>query len=345
MMQPGGVPTDPGPEARVWIHRMELGDRQGKSSGITNKLLCYKSKRRIIKINQNTEWLTKSSQTTCLDLFNKTQASWNPGCFKIHWKRDFKIANHICTFSPIYSFFSPSESLCESESLKPLFGHIWSFLHCGDRHCGWSEPFRRSQRPSECYSEGSQATNILSNLIFWSVDIIDRHCCHIDSVLPKGTLWAIIVTWISYGFFAFQVKFTWEWFWCWWYLVENSFMLYFQVIVDRLVTLWITLNIVSCLRLVSSSTTEPVGFPRSFVSSTIDQYSGGLKCSKCHPAPCSCSETRRACWWKTRSGTELKTELIIIQQNLTLSLLDGPTALIGVMAINKKSSSKYKKKL
>ena len=55
MMQPGGVPTDPGPEARVWIHRMELGDRQGKSSGITNKLLCYKSKRRIIKINQNTE--------------------------------------------------------------------------------------------------------------------------------------------------------------------------------------------------------------------------------------------------------------------------------------------------
>ena len=121
MMQPGGVPTDPGPEARVWIHRMELGDRQGKSSGIINKLLCYKSKRRIIKINQNTEWLTKSSQTTCLDLFNKTQASWNPGCFKIHWKRDFKIANHFCTFSPIYSFFSPSESLCESESLKPLF--------------------------------------------------------------------------------------------------------------------------------------------------------------------------------------------------------------------------------
>ena len=41
MMPPGGVPTDPGPEARVWIHRMELGDRQGKSSGIINKLLCY----------------------------------------------------------------------------------------------------------------------------------------------------------------------------------------------------------------------------------------------------------------------------------------------------------------
>ena len=132
----------------------------------------------------------------------------------------------------------------------------------------------------------------------------------------------------------------------WWYLVENSFMLYFQVIVDRLVILWILLNIVSCLRLVSSSTTEPVGFPRSFVSSTIDQYSGGLKCSKCHPAPSSCSETRRACWWKTRSGTELKTELIIIQQNLTLSLLDGPTALIGVMAINKKNlPENIKKKL
>ena len=23
--------------------------------------------------------------------------------------------------------------------------------------------------------------------------------------IPKGTLWAIVVTWISYGFFAFQV--------------------------------------------------------------------------------------------------------------------------------------------
>ena len=108
---------------------MELGDRQGKSSGITNKLLFYKSKRRIIKNDQNTEWLTKSSQTTCLDLFNKTQASWNPGCFKIHWKKDFKIANYIWAFSPIYSFFSPSESLCESESLKRLFRMcIWSAI-------------------------------------------------------------------------------------------------------------------------------------------------------------------------------------------------------------------------
>ena len=152
-------------------------------------------------------------------------------------KRTLRLQIIFALFLQFTLFFSPSESLCESESLKPLFGHIWSFLHCGDRHCGWSEPFRRSQRPSECYSEGSQATNILSNLIFWSVDIIDRHCCHINSVLPKGTLWAIIVTWISYGFFAFQVKFTWEWFWCWWHLFC---LLFFGDILWKIVSCFIS---------------------------------------------------------------------------------------------------------
>ena len=68
---------------------------------------------------------------------------------------------------------------------------------------------------------------------------------------PQGTLWAIIVTWISYGFFAFQVTRL---------EVENVFHLILFFI----------------FRLVLSSTTEQVEYLRSLDSSTIVRSSGVL---------------------------------------------------------------------
>ena len=67
--------------------------------------------------------------------------------------------------------------------------------------------------------------------------------------VPKGTLWAIIVTWISYGFFAFQVT-----------------------VLEVEIVLILCLSFI--FRLVLYSTTEQVEYLRSLDSSTIVRSSG-----------------------------------------------------------------------